>query len=52
MGAAILPYFITAPLTPIEASVERLGYVVEVSALRPAWQIALVGALAALEGTS
>ena len=51
-AAPILPYFVTAPLSPLEIIVEKLAYAAEVSASRPAWQIALVGALAALEWRS
>ena len=52
LGGAILPFFLSEPLTPAQITIERLAFAAEVEATRPAWQIALAGALAALGGAA
>ena len=50
--APLLPFFLTEQFSPAEITVERLAFAVEVEASRPSWQIALAGALVALDGAS
>ena len=48
LAGPIFPFFISAPLSPAEITIERLAFTAEVAAARPAWQIALAAALCAL----
>ena len=52
LAAALLPYFIDAPLSAREITIERLVFETEVQATRPSHILALAGALAALGGAS
>lgn len=52
LASAILPYFVTEPLTRREVAVEKIIHKVEVEATRPSWQRALAGALLGLQVAS
>ena len=42
LASALVPFVITASLTPVEIKIEQMAYAAEVAASRPAWQYALV----------
>lgn len=52
LDGALLPFFISEPLSPLEVAVERLAYAAEVEAARPSHIIALTAALRALGSLS
>ena len=52
LSGAIVPFYISAPLTPAEITVEKIIHRVEVEATRPAYLRALAGALGALGGVA